>query len=201
MILDLHTHTERYSPCSQISLEHLILAEMNIVDGIAITDHDHLISNEETESLTKKYGLLVLPGVEISADGIYAQILAFGIKKEIMPDLGVEETIAKIHEQRGVAIAVHPYRYVNTLDQKMLENIDAIETLTPNCTPEQNMKAQEIALKWKLPQIGSSDVHTLSMVGSYATRFPSQIQNMDDLKRCVILGDMTPVTLPGTHVK
>lgn len=201
MILDLHTHTERYSPCSQISLEHLILAEMNIVDGIAITDHDHLISNEETESLTKKYGLLVLPGVEISADGIYAQILAFGIKKEIMPDLGVEETIAKIHEQRGVAIAVHPYRYVNTLDQKMLENIDAIETLTPNCTPEQNMKAQEIALKWKLPQIGSSDVHTLSMVGSYATRFPSQIQNMDDLKRCVILGVMTPVTLPGTHVK
>ncbi len=201
MILDLHTHTEGYSPCSRISLEQLILAETNIVEGIAITDHDHLISDEEAESLTKKYGLLVMPGVEISADGIYAHILAFGINKEIRPDLGAEETIAKIHEQRGVAIAAHPYRYVNYLDWNEWENLDAIETLTPNCTPEQNRKAQEIALEWRLPQIGSSDVHSLSMVGRYATRFTNQIHTIDELKRCLILGSMAPVTLTGAHAK
>jgi len=81
------------------------LAEMRKVHGIAITDHDHLLSKNEAEYLGKKYGFVVLPGVEISAEGIYAHLLAFGIKKEIRPDLGVEETIARIHDQGGVAIA------------------------------------------------------------------------------------------------
>ena len=201
MMFDLHTHTDGYSPCSRISLEQLILAETNIVDGIAITDHDHLMSNGEAEALTKKYGLLVMPGIEISADGIYAHILAFGINREVRPDLGVEETISKIHEQKGVAIAAHPYRYVNNLDRKEWGNLDAIETLTPNCTPELNRKAQETAQEWGLPQIGSSDAHTLSMVGRYATRFTNQIHTIDELKQCMILGSMAPITLTGVYTK
>ncbi|WP_455368128.1 PHP domain-containing protein [[Eubacterium] cellulosolvens] len=201
MMFDLHTHTDGYSPCSRISLEQLILAETRLVDGIAITDHDHLMRDGEAEALTKKYGLLVMPGIEISADGIYAHILAFGINKEVRPDLGVEETIFKIHEQKGVAIAAHPYRYVNNLDRKEWENLDAIETLTPNCALEQNKRAQETALEWGLPQIGSSDAHNLSMVGRYATRFPNQIHTIDELKRCLILGSMEPVTLTGIYGK
>jgi len=86
MIFDPHTHIDRYSRCSTISLEKLILAEMDEVDGIAITDHDHLLSEKEADYISRKHGFKVLPRVEISAEGVYAHTLAFGIEKEIRPN-------------------------------------------------------------------------------------------------------------------
>ena len=148
MILDLHTHTEEYSPCSMISLEELILTEQEYVDGIVVTDHDHLMNEKVAENLSGKYGFMILPGVEISAKDIHAHILAFGIKREIRADLGIGETIARIHEQNGVAIAAHPLRYIDQLDRNEWKDVDAIETLTPNCSMEQNTEVREIALEW-----------------------------------------------------
>ncbi|MFQ6076140.1 MAG: PHP-associated domain-containing protein [Candidatus Bathyarchaeia archaeon] len=198
MILDVHTHTDRYSPCSTISLEELISAERRKVDGIAVTDHDHLLSEREAEYLSGKYDFTVLPGVEISAEGIYAHILAFGIEREIRPGLGVEETIAKIHEQGGVAVAAHPLRYVDELDRRKWRGIDCIETLTPNCSLRQNMRAREIASDWRFPQIGSSDAHSPFTVGTYATLFNNNIANVDQLKKDLLKGEAEPITL-WTH--
>jgi predicted metal-dependent phosphoesterase TrpH len=195
MILDLHTHTDRYSACSMISLEELILAEQEYVDGIVVTDHDHLMKAEVAEKLSSKYGYMILPGIEISAKGIYAHILAFGIKREIRPDLGVKETIAKIHEQNGVAVVAHPLRYVNQLDKNEWKDLDAIETLTPNCSMEQNMRARETALEWGLPQIGSSDVHRSTVIGTYATQFNEAVTELDQLNRAILHNEVKPVVL------
>lgn len=195
MIFDPHTHTDRYSRCATISLEKLILAEKKKVDGIAITDHDHLLNEEETDHLSRKHGFKVLPGVEISAEGIYAHILAFGTEREIRPNLGVEETIAKIHEQGGIAVAAHPLRYVDELDRGKWRGLDCIETLNPHCSRRQNIKAREIALDWNIPQIGSSDVHHLPMVGTYATRFNGDVTNLDQLKKALLTGQAEPITL------
>ena len=197
MILDLHTHTEEYSPCSTISLEELILTEQEYVDGIVVTDHDHLMNEKVAENLSGKYGFMILPGVEISAKDIYAHILAFGIRREIRADLGIGETIARIHEQNGVAIAAHPLRYMDQLDRNEWKDVDAIETLTPNCSMEQNTEAREIALEWGLPQIGSSDVHKSIMIGTYATQFNKTITNGDQLNRAILQGDTKPVALGG----
>jgi len=186
MILDLHTHTEEYSPCSTISLEELILTEQEYVDGIVVTDHDHLMNEKVAENLSDKYGFMILPGVEISAKDIYAHILAFGIRREIRADLGIGETIARIHEQNGVAIAAHPLRYIDQLDRNEWKDVDAIETLTPNCSME-----------WRLPQIGSSDVHKSIMIGTYATQFNKTITNIDQLNRAILQGDTKPVALGG----
>lgn len=195
MIFDPHTHTDRYSRCSTISLEKLILAGRRQLDGIAITDHDHLLSERETDYLSRKHGFKVLPGVEISAEGIYAHILAFDIEKEIRPNLGVEETIAKIHKQGGIAVAAHPLRYVDELERNEWRGLDCIETLNPHCSIKQNIKAREIALNWKIPQIGSSDVHHLPMVGTYATRFTGDVTNLDQLKKALLTGETEPITL------
>jgi predicted metal-dependent phosphoesterase TrpH len=183
--------------CSRISLDELISTERMHVDGIAVTDHDHLLIEEDVAYLIKKYDYIVLPGVEISAEGIYAHILAFGLEREVKPDLGVEETIAKIHEQGGVAIAAHPFRYVDEMDLKKWKGIDCIETLTPQCTSEQNMKAREIALEWGCPQIGSSDAHRPSMIGIYATRLTQRIRTVSQLKDILLNGGIEPVTLGG----
>ena len=195
MMLDPHTHTDTYSSCSTISLDELISTEKSRVDGIVITDHDHLMGEDEAHYLSKKYDFIILPGVEVSADGMYAHILAFGVRREIVPDVGVEETIAKIHEQGGVAIVAHPFRYVDELDRKEWGGLDGIETLSPNCSVEQNMRARQIALDWRLPQIGSSDVHRPSMVGTYATRFNGKITNISQLTSSLLKGEVEPVAL------
>jgi len=195
MIFDPHTHTDRYSRCATVSLERLILAEKEKVHGIVITDHDHLLNEKEAVYLSRKHGFKVLPGVEISAEGVHAHILAFGVRKEIRPNLGVEETIAKIHEQGGIAAAAHPLRYVNGLDRDKWRGLDCIETLNPHCSPKQNIKAREIALNWKIPQIGSSDVHRLPIVGTYATRFASDIITLDQLNQAILTGEAEPITL------
>ena len=139
--------------------------------------------------------ILDLSGVEIAAKDIYAHILAFGIKREISADLGIGETIARIHEQNGVAIAAHPLRYMDQLDRDEWNDVDAIETLTPNCSMEQNTEARETALEWRLPQIGSSDVHKSIMIGTYATQFNRTITNVDQLNRAILQGDTKPVVL------
>jgi predicted metal-dependent phosphoesterase TrpH len=180
-----------------ISPEELILAEKRYVDGIVITDHDHLLSDKEADALSRKYDFKIFPGVEISAWDIYAHILAFGIKLEIRPDLGVEETITKIHMQDGVAVAAHPLRYVDDLDWKEWKRVDAIETLSPNCSAEQNARATEIAWDWGLPQIGSSDVHRLTMIGTYATEFSKVITNVDQLKAALLRAETKPISLRG----
>jgi predicted metal-dependent phosphoesterase TrpH len=182
-----------------ISLEELILVEQEYVDGIVVTDHDHLMKEEVAENLSGKYGFMVLPGIEVSAKGIYAHILAFGIKREIEPDLGVRETIARIHEQDGVAVVAHPLRYVNQLDRNEWKDVDAIETLTPNCSMEQNMRARETALEWGLPQIGSSDVHRSTMIGTYATQFNETVTKVNQLNEAILNNDVKPVVLGKTR--
>jgi hypothetical protein len=182
-----------------ISLDELILAEQQYVDGIVVTDHDHLMKVDVAEKLSSKYGYLIFPGIEISAKGIHAHILAFGIEREIRPDLGVRETIAKIHEQNGIAVAAHPLRYVDELDKDEWRGLDAIETLTPNCSMEQNMKAREIALEWGLPEIGSSDVHRSTMIGTYATQFDEVVTELNQLNRAILNDWVKPIVLRGAR--
>ena len=153
------------------------------------------MKEEVAENLSSKYGFLILPGIEISAKGIYAHILAFGIKRDIRPDLGARETIAKIHEQNGIAVAAHPLRYVSQLDRNEWKDLDAIETLTPNCSMEQNLRARETALEWGLPQIGSSDVHRSTMIGTYATQFNETITELNQLNRAILHNEVKPVVL------
>ena len=67
---------------------------------------------EEADRARAEYGMLVLPGVEITKNSFShknsAHILAVDIKEYIDPDLPIIEIIQAIHEQGGIAIAAHP---------------------------------------------------------------------------------------------
>lgn len=62
---DLHCHS-RYSD-SSVSVEDLvIMAKMHQLDAIAITDHDTLAGQEEALHYGAKYGVEIIPGLELS---------------------------------------------------------------------------------------------------------------------------------------
>ncbi len=57
----------------------------------------------------EKYGMLVVPGVEITNNTARYHILSLDIKEYISPDLDVEAIIEKTREQQGISVACHPY--------------------------------------------------------------------------------------------
>ena len=57
----------------------------------------------------EKYGMLVVPGVEITNNTARYHILSLDIKEYISPDLDVEAIIEKTREQQGISVACHPH--------------------------------------------------------------------------------------------
>src|SRR6187200_2127761 len=79
MKFDLHMHTKRYSPDSDIDPFHLLRqAKLNGLDGIVITEHDRLWPEDELEELrAAQPDLIILGGIEVSArDG---DVLCYGV--------------------------------------------------------------------------------------------------------------------------
>ncbi len=89
MKVDLHVHT-KYSDGNLSLDEVLALAANNSIKELAITDHDTIIRLKNYADLGKKYGLVLVPGIEIptSIDGMH--LLGYGItnfekvEKELM---------------------------------------------------------------------------------------------------------------------
>ena len=55
------------------------------------------------------WGMLLLPGIELTNNTSKYHILALDFKEYISPDSGVEEILDRIRAQGGVSVACHPY--------------------------------------------------------------------------------------------
>ncbi len=138
----------------------------NGLDGLAITDHNTVKGGLVAKSLAKRYRFLIITGSEIrSASG---DILALGIKEDAPVGLGVQETIEKIHDLGGIAVAAHPfsgYFFRKCVGEKARE-ADAIEAFNSrNIFSYPNEKAARFADMHKKPKVGSSDAHWAKSVG------------------------------------
>jgi len=159
---------------------------------VAITDHDTLKGSQEAQKLAKKLALIVVPACEItSKDG---HILAYGIEKEISKKLSAWETIEKIHEQGGLAVAAHPFRArppifngigLGKLIYKL--PLDGVETCHAGMSKQVNQQAVEAVeeKKLNLAKLGSSDAHTLDFIGFGVTVFNDQVKTVDDVLEAI----------------
>lgn len=102
---DIHTHTS----CSDGKMTPFELVDMAKRLGIctiAPTDHNILYPSLLAQEYAQGSGVEVIPGMEISTfDG---HILALYITSDIPKKKSLEWTIEAIHDQGGLAIAVHP---------------------------------------------------------------------------------------------
>ncbi len=94
---DLHLHTTA-SDGVLTPTEIVELAMSKGITTIAITDHDTLRGIREAEEAGKRYGVKVIPGIEISTKhkGTNIDILGYGIKEAKL----MNETLQKIREHR-----------------------------------------------------------------------------------------------------
>ncbi len=199
MKFDLHLHTYRYSPDSEIDPFDLVRRAKEIgLDGIVITEHDQLWPEAELAELRKAApGLVVLGGVEVSArDG---DVLCYGVTDLTRLRRGTRwgDLCREVRRQGGCAVAAHPYRWGQNFD-RLLESeapdLAGLEMLSNNMTPDLRERAAEFsARRPEFATLGNSDGHELDVVGCCHTEFAVDVRSNADLVAAILGRKATPV--------
>lgn len=170
MRFELHCHSW-YSRGSKIPWEGIMSPEQvaKVVKrrgfgGFAITDHDSTESWKEARKASKRYGLVFIPSLEVSTSG--GHLIAMGVRETVRRGLSVEETVERIHDQGGIAIAPHPFDLRSEGVGGKFVKCDAVETFNSlNLSRIENMLTEKKAIRAGVPAVGGSDAHCPGMIG------------------------------------
>lgn len=180
MRFELHCHTKHsMTPapldCMEEPAEAVKQAKRAGLTGIAITDHDTNAGWKEASEEAKKQGIVFVPGMEISSRR--GHILGLGIAERVPSGLGIEETVDRIHEAGGIAIAAHPFDIRGHGVKDWFRETDAVEVFNALSVDRfSNIVASRKARSFDMPVTSGSDAHTLGMIGRAAIDV-----NADDL--------------------
>lgn len=167
--IDFHVHSDDsydgHEPIELI-LEHA--ADIGL-DGVVITDHDEIGESIRAAELAPQYGLVGIPGVEVSTR--HGHLLAIGVEERPDPGAPFMETVETVRELGGIAIVPHPFqRSRHGVRKRHIKDADAIEVYNSMLfTGYRNRRARTFARRRDYPEIGASDAHYLPNVGKAYT--------------------------------
>ena len=137
----------------------------------------------------------VFAGCEITT--LHGHLLGLFIDKPIPMWRPLDWTIGKIHEQGGLAIAVHPFSMLTrSIGYRSFDGImknaspeiyfDAVETFNPSvagrtCAAKIHRLNKS---RFHLPEVGCSDSHHLEGIGTGYTTFPGK--TAQDMKKAIV---------------
>jgi hypothetical protein len=160
--LDLHVHTTHSIDGHCSVKEAAEAARARGLNGFAITDHNTVSGHEEAKKLSKS-GFIIIPGIEVSST--HGHIVGLGVSEAIPKKLSPSETVERIKEQGGVAIAAHPFSPPRNPNMVYKAKFDAIEVLNSRAIFPSNNIAQRFARINKIPGVGGSDGHRYDEIG------------------------------------
>ena len=187
MKFDLHMHTRRYSPDSEIDPFALVRRAREVgLDGIVITEHDRLWPEAELEDLRRAApDLVILGGVEVSGRG--GDVLCYGVSDLTNLRRGTPwgDLCREVARQGGVAVAAHPYRWGQDFDQLLADErpeLAGLEVMSNNMDPElRRLAAAFLDRNPAYATLGNSDAHDVDVVGICYTQFEANIRTTADL--------------------
>jgi predicted metal-dependent phosphoesterase TrpH len=165
MKLDLHIHSGYSRDASATAAEIVRRCKSVGLGGLAITDHNEIKGSLEAYAIAKAEGIIVVRGIEVSADE--GHILALGVREPIPRNLPLQETVDRIRAAGGLAVAAHPGRFPSGIGMKraMAMDFDAIEVLNGGSSKRSNSRAMAVAMSRRLPATGGSDAHEVGQAG------------------------------------
>jgi predicted metal-dependent phosphoesterase TrpH len=143
------------------------------LDGIAITDHDEFAPSERAADLAAEYGLVGIPGIEVSTAA--GHLLGLGIDRKIERGRSFRATVDAIHDAGGIAVVPHPFQelrkgVLGAIPREELKAADAIEVYNSRLfTGRANRQADRLAETYGMPKTAGSDAHVAQMVGQART--------------------------------
>jgi processive 1,2-diacylglycerol beta-glucosyltransferase len=165
-----------------------------------IEEYFEVITREARRAL-RRYGMLVLTGLEFNKDGptsrSSAHLLGVDLKEPISPRLDLLTTIERIHSQNGLAVASHPHvmksewakdtLYLWDNQDRFAQVIDAWEIANRNnlFTP--------VSLK-RMPFLANSDFHKPKHIYSWKTLLHCA-KDAESIKDCIRRNEQISITL------
>ena len=195
--IDLHVHTH-YSYDSMITPEELVLyAKKRGLDSVAVTDHDRI---DGALKIAKETDFLIIPGMEISS--LNGHIVALNVQEQIPSRLSVDETVDKIHEAGGIAVACHPVTPFKVgLGKHTNSKFDAVEVINASAFPfNYSVKhSQRIASRLGIARVAGSDAHYGPEIGYAYTLVDAELEVEEIIKAlskglCQPFGRAIPLT-------
>jgi predicted metal-dependent phosphoesterase TrpH len=205
MVIDLHVHTFPASSCSAMTVDEAIQEARRVgLDGICLTDHNHVWDPIVVADLVKKYDFPVFRGNEITTD--QGDVVVFGFEKDIKGVVKLEDLREEVLRVGGFIIAAHPFRGFLTfgvgklgltpekaMERPLFKSVDGVEVMNSKVTEKENGFASKVAEALHLPQAGGSDAHEPSAVGIYATRFFQGVRDDKGLVEALKRGHYAPL--------
>jgi predicted metal-dependent phosphoesterase TrpH len=153
------------------------------LDLIAVTDHDTIEGALRAADFAARWSRFhVIIGEEISSRN--GHIVGLFLERRIRPGMSAAATVHAIHDQGGLAVAVHPFWRTERRSRAKVHGVgwlaaeldfDAIEV--ENATPGfylLNQLAHRLNVGLGSSPVGSSDAHILDAVGRAYTEFPGK---------------------------
>jgi predicted metal-dependent phosphoesterase TrpH len=170
--LDLHVHTQSFGRTFMNEDQLRIQIKARGLDGIAVTNFFNISHALWLKAKLPEY--IIIVGQEIwTADG---HMIGLGLREKIQDSLSAKETVKCIHDQGGIAIAVHPYLFLGIGDKVKDTGVDAIEIY--NAAVGSVWVFNFLALRYltKLPvgKVASSDTSDYRHIGESYTEVLAQ---------------------------
>jgi len=186
---DLHMHTTRSSDGNSTPAEMVDAAVRAGLFAIAITDHNSVGGLKEARSAARERDLLLVPGVEVSS--LEGHVLALGVEGLVRRGLHADETVRRIEDLGGLAVAAHPGRVYTGLHEEDVRSVrfGAVEVANGHSSVKLNRKARDLARGLGVPTTGGSDAHHAREVGACRTVFPSAPANVEGVLEAIRKGE------------
>ena len=167
---DFHAHTS-WSDGSLSPLGIVRQAARRGLDVVSVTEHNTVLPSRVARWYTTLAGgPIVVTGEEVTTARFH--IIALGIEKTVSPDQPLEDVLAAIHAQHGIAIAAHPVKHFWPELLPHRAGFDGAEIMHPiaysDRSPEwrwADMVTFYEQSEVPLSAIGSSDYHWSSVLG------------------------------------
>jgi predicted metal-dependent phosphoesterase TrpH len=194
---DLHIHSLASDGVSSVA-QIIDAAEAAGLDVIAITDHERMDAAVAAQAMAEARGssVSVIVGEEVTTRA--GHVLGLFMQERIAPWGSLRSTIARIHEQGGIAIIPHPLvpyplcvsgRAIRGLLQQKdaiyhPDGMEAFNAATARMRWSRN--APEFAQKVGLTAVAGSDAHRAADVGHASITLEGSTP--DELRAAILAG-------------
>jgi predicted metal-dependent phosphoesterase TrpH len=206
LMLDIHVHTRRFSPCSTVDPERLINQAVRAgLDGVVLTEHGYQWDQAELDALAASSdheGFVLLTGFEYGSSK--GDLLVYGLTpdqvRETEPGLPPPEAVARFTELGGCCVAAHPTRAGHGFDETIVSlPLAGIEVASTALQPHEQQLAGRITEATGIPAVAGSDAHRIQDIGQYATEFLDVVRSASELHNALHRGRfrVRPSGTPG----
>jgi predicted metal-dependent phosphoesterase TrpH len=192
---DLHIHTlasDGISTGAEV-LEQAVARGLSVV---AITDHERIDGAVAAQHLAYRRGLAVqvIVGEEITTRN--GHLIGLFLRERIRPWRSMKESIARVHDQGGIAIVAHPLvpyplcASAGTIHRLLSESDavfhpDAIEAFNPTTAGMRwTRRVPAFVAQSGVAGVAGSDAHRAASVGQAVTVFPGTTP--DELRAAIL---------------